>query len=81
MAENNRRAVPDPSTGAVQIARSFTNAITSPRGDTTGSSASAMRFGMPPSKGTLQIWISGAFGIESTFGDGPVQFPESPPRW
>jgi hypothetical protein len=62
-----------PSVGAVQMAWSRTNATTSLRGDSSGSSPSLMRTGVPPAKGIVHSSTFGATGDESGFGDGPSQ--------
>ena len=72
----------DPSSGADQIWRSFSNATTSPRGDTAGRSPSPSSFGSPPSNGTDQtLTVVGALTAAGFTGRPSSQFePWSPPR-
>src|SRR5690242_14405334 len=62
--KKKRLAGDDPSIGTTQTCRFFVYATRSPLGETTGSSPSASRFGVPPCADTAQISTLGCTGLE-----------------
>ena len=75
-------AAVEPSIGADQTWCSFSNATTSPRGDTAGRSPSPSSFGSPPANGADQTeTLAGSVAAAGFTGRLSSQFaPWSPPR-